>query len=288
MTIRNQRFSLLKQPISSTLNQHLIDYPTPSNLSYWWGFGPLAGICLVIQIVTGVFLAMHYTPHVDLAFNSVEHVMRDVEGGWLLRYMHANGASMFLIVVHLHIFRGLYHASYSSPREFVRCLGVVIFLLMMNELSEAVAQFYPTLEGSGALGGMNGGFNPPPAPENSSVLAAASHEAAPSDAEGRAPRDLVSELQNDPYLCTTYRNALLKQEEIIKLVKDLVLAGQIPIDDDDDIRKAVEVYLADFMSQEPRSRNPRLARIITDLSVKGSESRYFTAILKEISALRGF
>lgn len=131
MTKRNQRFSLLKQPIASTLNQHLIDYPTPSNLSYWWGFGPLAGICLVIQIVTGVFLAMHHTPHVDLAFNSVEHVMRDVEGGWLLRYMHANGASMFLIVVHLHIFRGLYHASYSSPREFVRCLGVVIFLLMI-------------------------------------------------------------------------------------------------------------------------------------------------------------
>lgn len=131
MTIRNQRFSLLKQPISSALNQHLIDYPTPSNLSYWWGFGLLAGICLVIQIVTGVFLAMHYTPHVDLAFNSVEHVMRDVEGGWLLRYMHANGASMFFIVVYLHIFRGLYYASYSSPREFVWCLGVVIFLLMI-------------------------------------------------------------------------------------------------------------------------------------------------------------
>ncbi|KAH0721205.1 hypothetical protein KY284_006235 [Solanum tuberosum] len=93
MTIRNQRLSLLKQPISSTLNQHLIDYPTPSNLSYWWGFGSLAGICLVIQIVTGVFLAMHYTPHVDLAFNSVEHIMGDVEGGWLLRYMHANGAT---------------------------------------------------------------------------------------------------------------------------------------------------------------------------------------------------
>ena len=93
MTIRNQRFSLLKQPIYSTLNQHLIDYPTPSNLSYWWG--SLAGICLVIQIVvTGVFLAMH----LDLAFNSVEHIMRDVEGGWLLRYMHANGASMLLIV----------------------------------------------------------------------------------------------------------------------------------------------------------------------------------------------
>uniref|UniRef100_A0ACD5W767 Uncharacterized protein n=1 Tax=Avena sativa TaxID=4498 RepID=A0ACD5W767_AVESA len=131
MTIRNQRFSLLKQPIYSTLNHHLIDYPTPSNLSYWWGFGSLAGICLVIQMVTGIFLAMHHRPHVDLAFNSVEHIMRYVEGGWLLCYMHANGASMFLIVVHLHIFRCLYHASYSSPREFVRCLGVVIFLLMI-------------------------------------------------------------------------------------------------------------------------------------------------------------
>ena len=81
--------------------------------------------------MTGLFLALHHTPHVDLAFNSVEHVMRDDEGGWLLRYMHANGASMFLIVVHLHIFRGLYHASYSSPREFVRCLEVEIFLLMI-------------------------------------------------------------------------------------------------------------------------------------------------------------
>nr|YP_008999600.1 apocytochrome b [Vaccinium macrocarpon]AGX28813.1 apocytochrome b [Vaccinium macrocarpon] len=131
MTIRNQRFSLLKQPIASILNQHLIDYPTPSNLSYWWGFGSLAGLCLVIQIATGVFLAMHYTPHVDLAFNSVEHIMRDVEGGWLLRYMHANGASMFFIVVYLHILRGLYYASYSSPREFVWCVGVVIFLLMI-------------------------------------------------------------------------------------------------------------------------------------------------------------
>ncbi|KAI3837075.1 hypothetical protein MKW98_005408 [Papaver atlanticum] len=131
MTVRNQRFSILKQPIASVLNQHLIDYPTPRNLSYWWGFGSLAGICLVIQIVTGIFLAMHYTPHIDLDFNSVEHIMRDVEGGWLLRYMHANGASMFFIVVYLHVFRGLYYASYSSPREFVRCIGVVIFLLMI-------------------------------------------------------------------------------------------------------------------------------------------------------------
>ncbi|KAI3664525.1 hypothetical protein L1987_89726 [Smallanthus sonchifolius] len=84
-----------------------------------------------IDFLSAYAKAMHYTPHVDLAFNSVEHIMRDVEGGWLLRYMHANGASMFLIVVYLHLFRGLYHASYSSPREFVRCIGVVILLLMI-------------------------------------------------------------------------------------------------------------------------------------------------------------
>ncbi|MCL7047834.1 hypothetical protein MKW94_016915 [Papaver nudicaule] len=81
MTVRNQRFSILKQPIASVLNQHLIDYPTPSNLSYWWGFGSLAGICLVIQIVTDIFLAMHYTPHVDLAFNSVEHYLTIIKKG---------------------------------------------------------------------------------------------------------------------------------------------------------------------------------------------------------------
>nr|BDC46274.1 apocytochrome b [Dioon spinulosum] len=131
MTIIKQRFPIPEQPILPTLNQHLIDHPTPSNLSYWWGFGSLAGIRSAIQIVTGVSPAMHYAPHVDLAFNSVEHIMRDVEGGRLLRYMHANGASMFPIVVYLHISRGSYHASHSSPREFVRCLGVVIFLLMI-------------------------------------------------------------------------------------------------------------------------------------------------------------
>ena len=85
----------------------------------------------MIQIATGIFLAMHYTPHVDLAFLSVEHIMRDVEGGWLLRYTHANGASLFFLVVYLHIFRNLYYSSYSTPRELVWCLGVVILLLMI-------------------------------------------------------------------------------------------------------------------------------------------------------------
>ena len=125
------RLSLLKQPLVAPLNEHLIEYPTPSNLSYWWGFGSLAGICLILQLLTGIFLAMHYTPHVDLAFFSVEHIMRDVEGGWFLRYMHANGASMFFIVVYLHMFRGLYYGSYASPRELVWIVGVIIFLLMI-------------------------------------------------------------------------------------------------------------------------------------------------------------
>lgn len=126
-----KRLSILKQPALSVINDHLIDYPTPSNINYMWSFGSLAGLSLIVQIATGIFLAMHYTPHVDLAFLSVEHIMRDVEGGWLLRYMHANGASMFFIVVYMHIFRNLYYASYSSPRELVWCVGVVILLLMI-------------------------------------------------------------------------------------------------------------------------------------------------------------
>ena len=120
-----------KDYILSVVDGHIIDYPAPINLSYAWSFGALAGICLGIQIVTGIFLAMHYTPHIDLAFSSVEHIMRDVNSGWLIRYMHANGASMFFIVVYCHIFRGLYYGSYMAPREHLWCSGVVIFLLMM-------------------------------------------------------------------------------------------------------------------------------------------------------------
>nr|YP_006280984.1 apocytochrome b [Helicosporidium sp. ex Simulium jonesi]ACT36211.1 apocytochrome b [Helicosporidium sp. ex Simulium jonesi] len=130
-TNNNKRFSIIKQPIFSILNDHIVDYPSPSNINYLWSFGSVAGICLVVQIATGIFLAMHYTPHVDMAFLSVEHIMRDVEGGWLLRYLHANGASMFFIVVYLHMFRGLYYGSFTSPREFLWIIGVVILLLMI-------------------------------------------------------------------------------------------------------------------------------------------------------------
>jgi ubiquinol-cytochrome c reductase cytochrome b subunit len=106
-------------------------YPVPRNLNYFWNFGVLAGVALMIQIITGIVLAMHYYASVDGAFNSVEHIMRDVNGGWFLRYAHMNGASFFFIVVYIHIFRGLFYSSYKAPREMIWLLGVVIFLLMM-------------------------------------------------------------------------------------------------------------------------------------------------------------
>ncbi|MAY74457.1 MAG: cytochrome b [Phycisphaerae bacterium] len=121
----------IKQPLLAIVNNHIVDYPTPINISYLWGFGSLSGLILVVQILTGVFLAMHYTPHVDLAFSSVEHIIRDVNNGWLLRYLHANGASFFFIVVYSHIFRGLYYGSYAHPRELLWCSGVVIFILII-------------------------------------------------------------------------------------------------------------------------------------------------------------
>ena len=121
----------LNRPIVDVVNRHLIEYPTPANLSYFWGYGSMAGIFLGLQIVTGILLAMHYTPHVDLAFNSVEHIMRDVNGGWLLRYLHANGASLFFFVVYIHVGRGFYYGSYAAPRHILWIIGVVIIILMM-------------------------------------------------------------------------------------------------------------------------------------------------------------
>jgi ubiquinol-cytochrome c reductase cytochrome b subunit len=119
-------------PIFSLLNHSIgTEYPSPKNLNYWWNFGSLAGLVLVIMIVSGIVLAMHYTPHVALAFNSVERIMRDVNYGWLIRYVHMNGASFFFIVVYIHIFRGLYYGSYKAPREVLWGLGVIILLLMM-------------------------------------------------------------------------------------------------------------------------------------------------------------
>src|ERR1700735_4096708 len=113
------------------LNSYLVDSPQPANISYLWNFGSLLATCLIIQILTGAFLAMHYTPNVDFAFNSVEHIMRDVNNGWLIRYTHANVASFFFIFVYAHIGRGLYYGSYKSPRVLVWSIGVVILVLMM-------------------------------------------------------------------------------------------------------------------------------------------------------------
>jgi len=106
-------------------------YPVPRNLSYMWNFGVLAGFCLMLQIVTGVVLAMHYAANDAVAFSSVEHIMRDVNWGWAMRYAHANGASAFFVVIYLHIFRGFFYSSYKAPREMIWLIGVVIFLLMM-------------------------------------------------------------------------------------------------------------------------------------------------------------
>jgi len=113
------------------LNSYLVDSPEPANISYLWNFGSLLAVCLGIQILTGAFLAMHYTPNVELAFNSVEHIMRDVNNGWIIRYTHANVASFFFIFVYMHIARGLYYGSYKSPRVLLWSIGVIILILMM-------------------------------------------------------------------------------------------------------------------------------------------------------------
>ncbi|WP_432803895.1 cytochrome b [Aureimonas altamirensis] len=118
-------------PLPRLVYDSFIAYPTPRNLNYAYTFGGILSLFLAAQIVTGIVLAMHYAASVDVAFNSVEHIMRDVNWGWLLRYMHANGASFFFIAVYLHIFRGLYYGSYKAPREILWILGVIIFLLMM-------------------------------------------------------------------------------------------------------------------------------------------------------------
>jgi ubiquinol-cytochrome c reductase cytochrome b subunit len=118
----NDRLPLL------TLANHLTDYPTPKNLNYWWTFGGILTFCLITQIVTGLVLAMHYIAHADMAFDSVEHIMRDVNYGWLIRYIHANGASMFFLAVYIHIFRSLFYGSYKAPREIIWIIGIIIDL----------------------------------------------------------------------------------------------------------------------------------------------------------------
>lgn len=115
----------------NTLNSFLLDYPVPPNISYLWNFGVLAAFCLAVQIITGIFLAMFYVPSAENAFSSVQYIMRDINYGWLIRYIHANGASFFFIVVYVHIFRGLYYNSYVTPRELLWSLGVIILIVMI-------------------------------------------------------------------------------------------------------------------------------------------------------------
>ena len=118
-------------PIMGLIHGSFVVYPVPRNLNYFWTFGGILSFMLICQIITGIVLAMHYTPHVDYAFASVEYIMRDVNWGWVIRYTHANGASMFFIAVYLHMLRGLYYGSYKAPREVLWILGVIIYLLMM-------------------------------------------------------------------------------------------------------------------------------------------------------------
>ncbi len=122
---------LKSHPLLKMVNSYVIDSPQPSNISYLWNFGSLLAFCLIIQIITGVTLGMHYTPSISEAFDSVEHIMRDVNNGWLVRYLHSNTASAFFFIVYLHIGRGLYYGSYKAPRTLVWTIGTVIFILMM-------------------------------------------------------------------------------------------------------------------------------------------------------------
>ncbi|PWQ98938.1 cytochrome b [Leucothrix arctica] len=120
-------------PLTDTWNKHIAEYYAPKNFNFFYFFGSLAMLVLVLQIVTGVFLTMHYKPDIELAFASVEHIMRDVPGGWFIRYMHSTGASMFFIVVYLHMFRGLIYGSFKGPRELVWLIGMLIYLALMAE-----------------------------------------------------------------------------------------------------------------------------------------------------------
>src|SRR5579883_2045763 len=118
-------------PIMSFMQSGMMEFPTPKNLNYWWTFGGILSFVLAAQIVTGIVLAMHYASNTAIAFDSVESIMRDVNFGWLLRYLHMTGASMFFLAVYIHMFRGLYYGSYKEPRELLWLLGCVIYLVMM-------------------------------------------------------------------------------------------------------------------------------------------------------------
>jgi len=120
----------LQFPMINMLQNHLVNYPTPSNIYFVWGLGSLLGVLLTVQILTGVLLAMHYVPHIEEAFTSVERIMREVPSGWLLRYFHANGSSFLFILLYMHVARGLYYQLYKKPKQWVWCTGSILFILM--------------------------------------------------------------------------------------------------------------------------------------------------------------
>ena len=126
-----ERWLDMRLPILRFANDTMTTFPTPKNLNYWWTFGGILALMLGVQMVTGIILAMHYVPHVDMAFNSIERIRRDVNYGWLIQFMHANGASMFFIAVYVHIFRNIYYGSFKAPREVLWILGCIIYLLMI-------------------------------------------------------------------------------------------------------------------------------------------------------------
>lgn len=140
-----------KDFLLSFIDSHIIDYPTPVNLNYFWSFGSAAGICLVIQILTGIFMAMHYSSNIELAFSSVEHIMRDTHNGYILRYLHANGASFFFLVMYMHMAKGMYYGSYRSPRVLLWNVGVIIFVLTIATAFLGYCCVYGQISHWGAL-----------------------------------------------------------------------------------------------------------------------------------------
>jgi ubiquinol-cytochrome c reductase cytochrome b subunit len=135
----------------SLVNSYIIDSPQPSSINYWWNMGSLLGLCLVIQIVTGIFMAMHYSSNIELAFSSVEHIIRDVHNGYILRYLHANGASFFFMVMFMHMAKGLYYGSYRSPRVLLWNVGVIIFILTIATAFLGYCCVYGQMSHWGAL-----------------------------------------------------------------------------------------------------------------------------------------
>ena len=130
-------------PIYALVKESALDFPTPKNLNYWWTFGGILAMMMMVQIITGIVLVMHFTPHVDMAFNSKEMITRDVNYGWLLQKLHETGASMFFIAVYIHMFRGLYFGSYKAPREVLWMIGVIIYLIIGNGLHGLCAAMGP-------------------------------------------------------------------------------------------------------------------------------------------------